>query len=124
MVNTVLVVEDNENLQKIIKVYLEHQGFKVVQAFDGEEGLAKFRGENPDMILLDVMLPKLDGLSVCREVRKTKATPIIILSAGGGGADREAIKAGANDYMSKPFSPRELVDRVKRFLNLTALPGL
>lgn len=118
--NTILVVEDDEGIQAIIRVYLENQGFKVVTALNGEEGLAKFRGENPDLILLDLMLPKLDGLSVCREVRKTKSTPIIILSARSGGAEKAGLEAGANDYMSKPFSPRELVDRVKRFLNLTA----
>ena len=118
--NTVLVVEDNEDIQKIIRVYLEFEGFRVVQAYDGEEGLSKFHGESPDLILLDIGLPKLDGLAVCREVRRTKATPVIIISARGGGADREeGFEAGANDYLGKPFSPMELVNRVKGFLCLT-----
>jgi DNA-binding response OmpR family regulator len=120
-VNTVLVVEDNENIQKIIRVYLEFEGFRVVQAYDGEEGLEKFHGESPDLILLDISLPRLDGLAVCREVRRARATPVIIVSARDTAADREAgFAAGANDYVSKPFSPRELVNRVKGLLCLTA----
>lgn len=119
--NTVLVVEDNENIQRIIRVYLEFEGFRVVQAYDGEEGLVKFHGENPDLILLDIGLPRLDGLAVCRAVRRMRAKPVIIISARGGGAVREAsLTAGANDYISKPFSPRELVNQIKGLLCLTA----
>jgi two-component system response regulator ResD len=98
-------------------MYLEREGYKIDEAEDGEEALVKASEKNYDLILLDLMLPGVDGLNVCQEIRKNKATPIIMLTARGEEANRiEGFEAGTDDYVVKPFSPRELVHRVKAVL--------
>src|SRR5699024_3556699 len=110
----ILVVDDEKPISDIILFNLEKEGFDVVTAFDGEEALEKFESENPNLILLDLMLPKIDGLEVCRQIRKTSDVPIIMLTAKDAEIDKVlGLELGADDYMTKPFSNRELVARVK-----------
>lgn len=110
----ILVVDDEKPISDIVKFNLEKEGFEVVTAYDGEEALQKVEDENPDLIILDLMLPKIDGLEVCREVRKTKDTPIIMVTAKDQEIDKVlGLELGADDYVTKPFSNRELVARVK-----------
>ncbi|WP_125185589.1 response regulator transcription factor [Desulfofundulus salinus] len=114
---TILVVEDEEPVRDLLRLYLEKEGFRVTTAEDGEEALIKFSGSHPDLILLDIMLPKMDGWAVCKEIRKQHATPIIMLTARGEELDRVlGLEIGADDYITKPFSPREMVARVKAVL--------
>ena len=117
----VLVVDDEAHIRELVRLYLEKEGFKIAAAADGEEGLRKARTLSPQLIILDIMLPKLDGWDVCREVRKTARTPIIMLTAKGEEFDRIlGLELGADDYLTKPFSPRELVARVKAVLRRAA----
>lgn len=110
----ILVVDDEKPISDIIKFNLEKEGFEVVVAFDGEEAVEKVEEENPDLIVLDVMLPKMDGLEVVREVRKTHSMPIIMVTAKETEIDKVlGLELGADDYVTKPFSNRELVARVK-----------
>ncbi|EXJ23260.1 Two-component response regulator SA14-24 [Alkalibacterium sp. AK22] len=110
----ILVVDDEKPISDIVKFNLEKEGFEVVTAYDGEEALEKVEEENPDLIVLDLMLPKKDGLEVCREVRKTKDIPIIMVTAKDQEIDKVlGLELGADDYVTKPFSNRELVARVK-----------
>lgn len=118
---TILVVEDEEPVQQLVKLYLEKEGFAVDMAFDGEEAVKKAKATHPDLILLDIMLPEMDGWEVCKELRKTMSTPIIMLTARGDEFERVmGLELGADDYISKPFSPREMVARVKAVLRRTA----
>jgi two-component system response regulator ResD len=120
--NTILVVDDEELVRDLIRLYLKKEGFLVEEARDGEEALAKLRSVSPDLIILDIMLPKMDGWSVCREIRKTLATPIIMLTAKGEEFDRiHGLELGADDYVCKPFSPIELVARIRAVLRRSAL---
>lgn len=120
---TILVVEDEEPVQQLVKLYLEKEGFVVDLASDGEEAVEKAKSIHPDLILLDIMLPKMDGWDVCRELRKTMSVPIIMLTARGDEFDRVlGLELGADDYIAKPFSPREMVARVKAVLRRAA-PG-
>jgi len=116
----ILVVEDAKNILKVVAYNLEREGYQVISAKDGEEALAKLRREAPDLMVLDLMLPKVDGLEVCRQARadpKTARTPIIMLTAKTQEADRiVGLEMGADDYLPKPFSPRELAARVKAVL--------
>jgi two-component system response regulator ResD len=113
----ILVVDDEAHIRELVRLYLEKEGFKVTAAADGEEALRKARTLSPQLIILDIMLPKLDGWDVCREVRKTARTPIIMLTAKGEEFDKVlGLELGADDYLTKPFSPRELVARVKAIL--------
>ncbi|MBE0465872.1 MAG: response regulator transcription factor [Candidatus Desulforudis sp.] len=113
----ILMVEDEQPVQEVARLYLEREGFRVASALDGEEALQKVRSENPDLVVLDIMLPKKDGWTVCREIRRHLAVPIIMLSAKGEEYDRVlGLELGADDYITKPFSPRELVARVKAVL--------
>ncbi len=113
----ILVVDDEEPVRDLLRLYLEKEGFQVSMALDGEEALLKVPGSHPDLILLDIMLPKMDGWSVCREIRKQCSTPIIMLTARGDELDRVlGLEMGADDYITKPFSPREMVARVKAVL--------
>lgn len=122
MSSCILVVDDDELVQDLLKLYLEKEGFRAASARDGEEALAWLRVNEADLIILDIMLPKLDGWSVCREVRKTKTTPIIMLTAKGEEYDRVlGLELGADDYVSKPFSPIELMARIKAVLRRSAL---
>ncbi len=110
----ILVVEDDKPISDIVKFNLENEGYEVVCAYDGQEALDKVEADAPDLILLDLMLPKVDGLEVAREVRKTHDMPIIIVSAKDQEIDKVlGLELGADDYITKPFSNRELVARVK-----------
>lgn len=114
MAKKILVVDDEKPISDIIKFNLNKEGFEVITAFDGEEALTKTETESPDLILLDLMLPKIDGLEVARQIRKSKNTPIIIISAKDDEIDKIlGLEMGADDYVTKPFSNRELVARVK-----------
>lgn len=110
----ILVVDDEKPISDIVKFSLSKEGFEVVTAFDGEEGLAVFAEENPDLVILDLMLPKIEGLEVCREIRKTSNVPIIMVTAKDSEIDKVlGLELGADDYVTKPFSNRELTARVK-----------
>lgn len=110
----ILIVEDEKNISDILKYNLEKEGFSVVCAYDGLEGLDMFSKENPDLILLDIMMPKMDGLAVCKEVRKTSEVPIIMLTAKAEEIDKiMGLEALADDYVTKPFSNKELIARIK-----------
>lgn len=114
---TVLVVEDEENLLEALKYNLEREGFAVHVAVDGEAGLELARSLKPDLIVLDLMLPKMDGFEVCRVLRRESDVPILILTARGEEVDRVVgLELGADDYVTKPFSMRELLARVKAML--------
>ncbi|MFD1485470.1 response regulator YycF [Lacticaseibacillus baoqingensis] len=114
MAKKILVVDDEKPISDIVKFNLTKEGYAVVTAYDGEEALAKVEEENPDLILLDLMLPKIDGLEVARQVRKDHDTPIIMLTAKDSEIDKVlGLEMGADDYVTKPFSNRELVARVK-----------
>lgn len=113
----VLVVDDEKTLVKALKFNLEKEGFKVEEAYNGEEALQKVAALNPDIIVLDLMLPGLDGFEVCRQIRKKQEIPIIMLTARGDDIDKVlGLELGADDYMTKPFNPRELVARIKAIL--------
>jgi DNA-binding response OmpR family regulator len=116
----IMVVDDEKKIVDLVRTYLERDGFQVVEANDGRSALDVFRRESPDLVVLDVMLPELDGLEVCREIRKTSATPVIMLTARGEDVDKlVGLEIGADDYITKPFSPRELVARVRAVLRRT-----
>ena len=113
----VLLVDDEKTLVKALKFNLEKEGFEVVEAFDGVEALKKAFEVNPDIIILDLMLPGMDGFEVCREIRKKEEIPIIMLTAKGEDIDKVlGLELGADDYMTKPFNPRELLARIKAIL--------
>jgi DNA-binding response OmpR family regulator len=114
---TILIVEDDKKTTSLVALYLEKEGFDAVVAHDGLEGLALAKRHNPILVILDLMLPKLDGWEVCRQLRRTSYVPIIMLTARGEEVDRiSGLTLGADDYVAKPFSPRELVARVKAVL--------
>ncbi len=114
MSKKILVVDDEKTLVKALKYNLEKEGYQVSPAYDGEEALAAVETDPPDLIVLDLMLPKLDGFEVCRRIRKTMDTPIIMLTAKTEDIDKIlGLELGADDYMTKPFNPRELVARIK-----------
>jgi DNA-binding response OmpR family regulator len=117
MAGTILVVDDEKNIVQLARLYLDKEGFRVEAAFDGAQALEKAKSVKPDLIVLDLMLPEMDGLAVCKELRKTSNVPIIILTARGDDVDRVVgLEIGADDYITKPFNPRELVARVKAVL--------
>lgn len=110
----ILVVDDEKPISDIVKFNLEKEGYEVVVAYDGEEALEQVEAHNPDLLILDLMLPKKDGLEVCREVRKTYDMPIIMVTAKDQEIDKVlGLEMGADDYVTKPFSNRELTARVK-----------
>ncbi len=110
----VLIVDDDTNICELLRLYLEKEGYSTVIANDGEEAVEAFKNESPDIILLDVMLPKLDGWQVCREIRKTSQVPIIMLTAKGETFDKVfGLELGADDYVTKPFESKEVVARIK-----------
>jgi len=110
----ILVVDDEKPISDIVKFNLEKEGYEVVVAYDGEEALEQVEAHNPDLLILDLMLPKKDGLEVCREVRKTHDMPIIMVTAKDQEIDKVlGLEMGADDYVTKPFSNRELTARVK-----------
>jgi DNA-binding response OmpR family regulator len=111
---SILIVEDDDNVRETLALNLQAEGYAVRQARDGEDGLASARAEPPDLVILDVMLPKLDGLTVCRILRKESAVPIILLTARGTETDKIiGLEIGADDYVVKPFSLGELLARVR-----------
>src|SRR5881409_1793998 len=114
---TVLVVDDEPKIVQLTRDYLEHAGFRVASASDGKEALASFRRDAPDLVVLDLGLPTLDGLDVARAIRKSSNVPIVMLTGRGDEADRvSGLELGADDYVTKPFSPKELVARVRAVL--------
>ena len=116
----ILVVDDEERMVRFIRLNLEHDGYLVSEAFNGKQAIQKLREALPDLILLDVMMPDLDGFEVLEMVREISNLPIIMLTAKGEEDDRiKGLEKGADDYVTKPFSPRELVSRVKAVLRRT-----
>jgi two-component system response regulator ResD len=113
----ILVVDDEERIRRLLKMYLEREGYQTEEAEDGVEALEKAMEKDYDLILLDVMMPRKDGIEVCKELREHKATPIIILTAKGEEVNRvQGFEVGTDDYIVKPFSPREVILRVKALL--------
>lgn len=111
---TVLVVDDDAKIRDVLRLYLAREGYRMLEAADGPSALAVARAERCDLVVLDVMLPGLDGLEVCRQLREEGETPILLLTARGGDADKVVgLDLGADDYVVKPFSPRELMARVR-----------
>jgi len=120
---TLLVVDDEKNIVDLARLYLEKEGFHVESAVDGDEALAKAAALSPALIVLDLMLPKVDGWEVCRRLRAHSQVPIIMLTARGDDVDKiVGLELGADDYLSKPFNPRELVARVKAVLRRAQRP--
>jgi len=113
----ILIVDDEKDIVDIVKAYLEKEGYPTIEAYDGESALELWREHTPDLVVLDILMPRLNGLEFCREVRKESRVPIIILSARSEEDDRiRGLDIGADDYMVKPFSPRELVARIRAVL--------
>jgi phosphate regulon transcriptional regulator PhoB len=123
----VLIIEDDKDIIELVRYNLEKERFRVSWASDGLSGLAQIRKSPPDLVILDLMLPRLPGLEICREIRRDQSLnrlPILMLTAKGEEADRVVgLELGADDYVTKPFSPRELVARVKALLRRTEPPG-
>ncbi len=116
----ILVVDDDKNICELLRLYLEKEGYAVTLAFDGRDGLDAFAKNNPDLILLDVMMPNMDGWQVCREIRKTSECPIIMITAKGETIDKVlGLELGADDYVVKPFDSKEVVARIKAILRRT-----
>ena len=116
-VNKVLIVDDDENIVELIRIYFEKEGFTTVTANDGRKALELFKSESPAIVILDIMMPEMDGWQVCREIRKISNIPIIMLTAKGETFDKVlGLELGAEDYMTKPFETKELVARVKAVL--------
>lgn len=121
----ILVVEDDPRVLEMVRLYLERAGYQVRSARDGPGALKAFQAEQPALIVLDLGLPWMDGLEVCREIRRTSNVPIVVLTARAAEADRvRGLELGADDYIVKPFSPRELVARVRAILRRTRPPEL
>ena len=119
--NKILIVDDDKNICELLRLYMEKDGYTVALAYDGEEALSRFASEGPDLIILDVMMPKLDGWQVCREIRKKSEVPIIMLTAKGESFDKVlGLELGADDYVVKPFDAKEIVARVKAVLRRTS----
>ena len=113
----ILVVDDDTNICELLRLYLTKEGYQVTTANDGEEGLEKFNQLKPDMVLLDVMMPRMDGLEVCRRIRKLGNTPVMMLTAKGETFDKVlGLELGADDYLAKPFGIRELIARTRALL--------
>jgi len=114
---SILVVEDEVNIAKLLTMYLEKDGYRVTVARDGQQGLERFERDHPDMVILDILLPKMDGLEVCRRIRRQSFVPLLMLTAKRDETDKiVGLELGADDYMTKPFSPREMVTRVRAIL--------
>ena len=121
--STILLVDDEESVQKLLTYPLERDGFRVVHAWDGEEALARFAEENVDLVVLDLMLPRLDGLEVCKRLRAQSTVPIIMLTARDDELDKVlGLELGADDYITKPFSIREFRSRVRSLMRRAAAP--
>lgn len=117
MSNKILVVDDDLNICELLKLYLENEGYTAFVANDGQAAVDTFVAKNPDLVLLDIMLPKMDGWQVCREIRKTSSVPIIMLTAKGETFDKVlGLELGADDYVTKPFDAKEVMARIKAVL--------
>ena len=117
----ILIVDDEENICELVRLYIEKEGFDAIIANDGQEAVAKFNKEKPDLILLDIMLPIKDGWLVCREIRAQSKVPIIMLTAKGETFDKVlGLELGADDYVVKPFEPKELIARIRAVLRRSA----
>ena len=117
MAVSVLIVEDDRNIAELLQMYLEKEGYAVTIAADGGQGLQKFRAIKPDLVLLDVMMPVMDGWAVCRAIRGESTTPVIMLTAKGETDDKvNGLKSGADDYITKPFEMREVLARIEAVL--------
>ncbi len=120
MAETILVVDDEPQIVRLVRAYLEEAGYRVAIAYDGEEALYAARQEKPDLIVLDILMPRMDGLEFIRQIRREQDVPIIVLTARSEETDRiVGLEMGADDYVTKPFSPRELAARVKAVLRRT-----
>ena len=123
----ILMIEDDKGIVELVRYALEKEAFEVAAALDGLSGLARVKQQTPDLLMLDLMLPKLSGLEICKEIRRDASLnrlPILMLTARGDEADRVVgLEIGADDYVTKPFSPRELVARVKALLRRAEPPG-
>ncbi len=123
MAQKILIIEDEEGIIHLLNLYLKDAGYDVIIARDGADGLALHAREHPDLVVLDIMLPAIDGFEVCRRMRQWSKTPILMLTARSSEDDRiQGLELGADDYLVKPFSPRELVSRVRAILRRT-MPG-
>jgi DNA-binding response OmpR family regulator len=121
--STILLVDDEDSVQKLLTYPLERDGFRVIQARDGEEALRRFSAEHVDLVVLDLMLPRIDGLEVCKRLRATSSVPIIMLTARDDELDKVlGLELGADDYITKPFSIREFRSRVRALLRRAAAP--
>ena len=117
MAISVLIVEDDRNIAELLQLYLEKEGYAVTLATDGGQGLSKFRAIKPDLVLLDIMMPVMDGWTVCRAIRSESQTPIIMLTAKGETEDKvTGLRAGADDYITKPFEMKEILARIEAVL--------
>ena len=115
--NKILVVDDDANICELVRLHLVKEGFQTAISYDGEDALKKFRTEEPCLVILDLMLPKVDGIQVCREIRKTSNVPIIMLTAKGDTFDKVlGLELGADDYIVKPFETKELIARIRAVL--------
>lgn len=120
----ILIVDDEPHLREVVRYALEREGFAVREASDGREGLAEVARQAPDLVVLDVLMPELDGIEVCRRLRASSRVPVVFLSSRGEELDRVlGLELGGDDYVTKPFSPRELVSRVKAVLRRTLPEG-
>ncbi|MCP4804468.1 MAG: response regulator transcription factor [Proteobacteria bacterium] len=120
----ILIVDDDDNLREVVRYALDRAGFRVREANDGKKAIQQFGDRPPDLIVLDVLMPEMDGIEVCREIRKASQVPIVFLSSRDEEVDRVlGLELGGDDYMTKPFSPRELVSRVKAVLRRTQPQG-
>ena len=120
MAISVLIVEDDKNIADLLQLYLEKEGYAVTTAGDGEQGLAKFRTIKPDLVLLDLMMPVMDGWAVCKAIRGESQTPVIMLTAKSETDDKVAgLKTGADDYITKPFEMKEVLARIEAVLRRT-----
>lgn len=120
MSSKILIVDDDRSIVELMRLYLEKEGYTCITAANGREALDEFSKEAPDLIILDVMMPEIDGWQVCREIRKTSNTPIIMLTAKGETFDKVlGLELGADDYMVKPFETKELIARIKAVLRRT-----
>ena len=117
MKTTILVIDDDEKLGKLLKDYLHNYGYHVLSAVHPEEGLKKLKTQSPDLVILDVMLPDMNGFEVCKIIRRSSPVPILMLTARGDVTDKiVGLELGADDYLAKPFEPRELVARIQSIL--------
>jgi DNA-binding response OmpR family regulator len=122
---TILVVDDERAIVELLKLYLGNEGYTIEVAYNGREGVRLYNQTHPDLVVLDLMLPELDGYEVCRLIRRDNTTPIIMLTAKGDDVDTiVGLELGADDYMAKPFNPRELVARVKAVLRRSDVTAL